>query len=151
MPRRRPAPRLRPSGSPRRTHIRCYDHALHASLPPRATFTTETRYHAARLRAVAGASLSPYHSESLTGQWLDGVPLLHSDKVASWPLARPLAWGDNSVGSYCCRSCSPAKGSGASAGAFPMALSIYREASGVLTGVPRGPLGPPGPPELALT
>jgi hypothetical protein len=52
-------------------------------------------------------------------------------------------WGDNSVSS--CRSYRRAKGPGASAEAFtihPMALSV-------LGGVPRGPVGPPRPLELA--
>jgi hypothetical protein len=59
-------------------------------------------------------------------------------------------WGDDSVSS--CRSYSPAKlgPRGASAvGAFPMARSLSGDAQGVLDGARRGPVGPPGPLELA--
>ena len=56
---------------------------------------------------------------------------------------RTGAWGDNAVSS--CRSHSRATGPGTSAGAFSMARCIQ----GVLDGVPRGPVGPPGPLELA--
>ena len=46
------------------------------------------------------------------------------------PFVRQSTWGDNSVSS--CRSYGQAKGPGASAGAFPVALSLYGEE-------PRGP------------
>jgi hypothetical protein len=56
-------------------------------------------------------------------------------------------WGDNPVSS--CRSHRRAKGLGISAGAFPMALPYREMTEGVLDGVQRGPVGPPGPLESA--
>jgi hypothetical protein len=56
-------------------------------------------------------------------------------------------WGDPSVSS--CGFHSRANGPGTSAGAFSMARSLSGRIQGVLGGVPRGPVGPPGPRELA--
>jgi hypothetical protein len=81
--------------------------------------------------------MRPSSRNSLVGTQI-GVP------IRSWP---SVTWDDNSVSS--CRSYSRAKGPGTSAGVFPMALSLSRGVPGVLGGVRRGPVGPPGPRGLA--